>query len=138
MNDDLMVFEEPDVIDLAELVVTGRQAVDDLEGKLEEAKAQLETTESALIEAMKNSGLSSFRKDGRGFSYSERTFVSVPAERRSEQFEWLQEIGAGDMIKPTVHSGSFQSMINKDFLQQGLEVPGFVNVFKRDVLSVGE
>lgn len=126
-----------DVMVLADMVVYARKEEARTAEAAKKAKEQCENLETQLVEAMKTEGLSSFKKDGHPFSFSERTFVNVPAEFRDQQMDWLQEIGAGHLIKETVHAGSFQAMVVKDVIDKGQEVPEFVKVFKKDVLSVG-
>ena len=131
------VYITDDVMVLADMVIEARREEQRAADAAKRAKENCESLETQLIEAMKTEGLSSFKKDGHPFSFSERTFVNVPAEFRAQQFDWLQEIGAGHLIKETVHASSFQAMVVKDIIDKGLGVPDFVKVFKKDILSIG-
>ena len=53
--------------------------------------------------------------------------VSVPEEKRADQFIFLKEIGAAAVIKETVHHATFASLI-RERLENGEPIPEFVKI----------
>ncbi len=53
--------------------------------------------------------------------------VSVPEEHKAEQFVFLKQIGAGAVIKETVHHATFASLI-RERMQSGEEIPEYVKI----------
>lgn len=84
-----------------------------------------------LPEKMAEQGTQSIRLvSGRGVTLTNEVLVSVLAENREAQHEWLRDIGADSLITPTVNARSFQSFV-KERLEAMQEIPEFVKVCAR-------
>lgn len=49
-------------------------------------------------------------------------FASIPAPMRDQAYEWLDEHGHGDIIKPTVNASTLKALI-KSLIRKGTEIP---------------
>lgn len=74
-------------------------------------------------EAMENEGIEKISIAGIGTVYLQSDmYVSMVAERKEEAYKWLEDMGNGDLIKPTVNSSSLSALI-KGMVKDGVEVP---------------
>ena len=65
---------------------------------------------------------------------SPKVYISFTKDKEDMVFEWVKEIGNGDIIKETIHNGTLTS-ICKERLSQGEELPEFINVFYKPQIS---
>jgi hypothetical protein len=49
-------------------------------------------------------------------------YVSVKANKQQSAFEWLSDMGHGEIIKETVHAGALKALL-KNKLKEGEEIP---------------
>jgi hypothetical protein len=102
----------------------------------EEMISDLKRDREALIfivvpKKMEEEGITQLRlKGGRGLTLTSEVLVSVLAENREQQHEWLRDIGADSLIQPVVNASSFQSFI-RERLGEMQEVPEFVKLHPR-------
>jgi len=83
------------------------------EDRASEAKRIKEQAEAELVLRMGEQGLDTIKLLGYSFSRKETLRASVLKENQEQQFDWLQEIGHGDAIKPTVHPSTFSSIVKE-------------------------
>jgi hypothetical protein len=107
-----------------------------LELQLENAKASERNAEQALMEAMLEQGLDSFKALGVSITRGEDIRPSVLAEDRPKQMEWLREIGAGNLISETVNAQSFGALVRNDYIKENKPLPEFIKVYRAPKLLV--
>jgi hypothetical protein len=112
--------------------------IEALEARLKAAGQARANAEKAVIDKMLEQGLESFRALGKTVTRTERVHPSVLKDDRDKQMEWLQEIGMGALIQPTVNSNSFAGLIRKDFIEakKEAELPEFVKIYRELRLTI--
>jgi hypothetical protein len=120
------------VVALAEELDQLVRTITEKEAELSELKARKDLlTFVKLPEAMDEEGVQSLRlTSGRGVTRSEDVQVSVLAEDRERQQEWLRDMGAESLIQSTVNHQSFQSFV-KERIEAMQEIPEFVKLYCR-------
>jgi predicted nucleic acid-binding Zn-ribbon protein len=111
--------------ELLQAVLTVRQEIEKLEGRLAEVKEVKQNAESALIEYMDNRELKSFRSTALNCQVvrKETLYVSIDKEKKDEAFRWISEdCGRSDMIKPQIHNKTLSSFIG-EMLKKGEQIP---------------
>lgn len=116
-----------------QVVLKSRDEVDDLTAQLADAKRSKANAEADLVSKMAEMGLDSFKMSNLTISRSEEIYPRVNKADEVQQLEWLRTIGAGSIIRESVHSATFAAFIRKDF--KG-DLPEFVKVFKEWRLSI--
>jgi hypothetical protein len=79
---------------------------------------------------MEEEDLQGFKtEDGRSISRADRIFVTVRRENESQLFDWLDEIGRGDLVKTGVNANSLNSLIRKIIKgEEKKPLPEFLNM----------
>lgn len=116
-------------------LLEAREKARDAEDALKAANEVAKNAERSLVSAMAEQGCESFKALGFSIRSMAKQYVSVTAENRGQQMEWLQTIGAGDMIQPTVSASSFGALI-RERIRNGEEVPEWVRVFEDRVVGL--
>lgn len=96
--------DKASVARLAELQISLSEEVKNIEELLKEKKKELQRIEEQdLPEAMDRIGMAEFKlTDGTKISVGTFYNASIPAERKDEAFNWLDEHGHGSIIKTSV------------------------------------
>lgn len=118
----------------------------ELAAKVENQKALLAAAETDLLEAersliqiMKEGQINKFTFNETNFKASREKKISVLAENRGLQHDWLRETGHGDLIvprEPAVNDKTFGAFIKKEVLERGIPLPDFIKVYEYDKLTV--
>lgn len=124
--------------EMAQIVKDLQEKVDRIEELKKAADVDLLEAERSLIQLMKDCQIRSFNYAGDLFGYKKDTKVSVLAEDRPQQYEWLRETGRGDLIvaKEDVNANTFGALIRKEIIANGLQIPEFVKLFEYDKLTI--
>lgn len=96
--------DKASIASLAEKQLSLKTEIENLEELLKEKKKDLQRVEEHdLPEAMDRIGMSEFKlTDGTKISVGSFYNASIPAERKDEAFDWLDEHGHGSIIKAAV------------------------------------
>ena len=96
--------------------------------ELAEASEKRMVAEETLYASLENANFEMIRTDDGTFSRSDLFFANIAPGRKEEGYEWLKEIGYGDLIQLTVNAKTFASFI-RDLKQSDkmLELPDFIN-----------
>lgn len=123
--------------DLAAKVLESRRLVDEVTDLLRRTSAAKENIEATMIQRMQENGLTSVTSSGNSFTWSEKTRFSVLKENQDALFDYLREIGKGDMIKvePSVHAGTLSAYFSKEH-PANEPLPEFVKKNETVVLTV--
>ena len=87
--------------------------------------------------AFERVGVDSIKLAGRNFVVGVRFNASIPQEKRTEGFKWLEEHGLGSLIQPTVNAKSLSSALSSYIEEHAEEPPqeGF-SIHKQKYTSV--
>lgn len=94
-------------------------------GSIEKALSHLhEMAQKQYVpEALENEGIEKLTLAGVGTVYlQDDCYVSINSERKEEAYQWLDDEGNGDLIKPSINASSLSALIKKK-LKNGDEVP---------------
>ena len=96
--------------------------------ELAEASEKRMVAEETLYASLENANFEMIRTDDGTFSRSDLFFANIAPGRKEEGYEWLKEIGYGDLIQLTINAKTFASFI-RDLKQSDkmLELPDFIN-----------
>ena len=105
--------------------------------ELAEASEKRMVAEETLYASLENANFEMIRTDDGTFSRSDLFFANIAPGKKEEGYEWLKEIGYGDLIQLTVNAKTFASFI-RDLKQSDkmLELPDFINTGIRKRISV--
>jgi hypothetical protein len=98
---------------------------------LKQAQEEFEQEESRLIEFLEaNSAISTAKYEGIGYAQIQkpRLYASCRQEDMDRLFDFLKEQDREDLIKTTVMPQSLSSF-TKERIEEGLEVPEFINYY---------
>lgn len=92
--------------------VLARDAVDDLEEQLKEAKLHRDAKEAVLLSAMENAGVESFKDEEFGTLYqSDEYFASI--RDQDTLYDYLRSNDLSGIIKETVHPKTLSGVIKE-------------------------
>ena len=105
--------------------------------ELAEASEKRMVAEETLYASLENANFEMIRTDDGTFSRSDLFFANIAPGRKEEGYEWLKEIGYGDLIQLTINAKTFASFI-RDLKQSDkmLELPDFINTGIKKKISV--
>ena len=108
------------------------QKVKDLKKEWEDAKKDRDKAEETLVQTLENAGLSQARTDLGIFFFKFGFHASIEAAKKLEGFDWVRELGHGDIIKENIHAQTFSSFI-KEMMDEDedMELPEFVTTFTK-------
>ena len=113
-----------------------RKQKKELQEQIKDINASLENLELMLLTRMKEAGLQNFKTDkGLQAIIKKDLFVHVDKTKEGELFEWLQETGRGDVIKPTVHHQTLKAII-REALENAIPIPECVNIFEKERITL--
>ena len=116
--------ETPSVQDA---ITAYRWAVQDLEmieAEQKQASKRKSDAEKTLIAAMAEQCLESVKtEDGASLSINRLATVKVADGRQDDLLQWIREEGYGDVIKESVNHQTLGSIVRKDYLDAGKDVP---------------
>ena len=113
-----------DIKELARRMAVLREEYDALKQRSAEVYKEWDRIRKVdLPEAMEEAGLESARVEGVG-TLSMRTDAYVRAKegKQMDLQEWLESIGHGDLVKPTVNSSSLKALL-KELAAEGEDIP---------------
>ena len=127
-NINSMFTDEKNVSALIDEYINQRKEINQLESELKEKKIQLAIQETELISQMLENQIDSVKRaDGVNVNHREISYPRVLKADREKQIEWLEKIGHGSLIEPSVNSQTFAAFIRKEW--DG-EIPDFVKIDK--------
>jgi hypothetical protein len=125
--------------ELLAAVLKARQKVAEIDASLSEAKSEKEKAEITLVEYMDNRDLKSFKSSTFNCTVirKETLYASIDKDKKDEALRWIEEdMGRGDMIKPTIHNKTLTSFIS-DLLKKGEKFPQeLFNYFFKPELAI--
>lgn len=110
------------VFSLADKLLALREEKDRLSELTKENNAEIERVEREMIEQMRVNELQNFKRNGKLFYQTAKTWASPQVEKKELVYAWLKENGYADLVKETVHAQTFSSFVNERIEEDG-EVP---------------
>ncbi len=117
--------------DLLNRFKCAKERRDQMKEALKQAQEEFEQEESRLIEFLEaNSAISTAKYEGIGYAQIQkpRLYASCRQEDMDRLFDFLKEQDREDLIKTTVMPQSLSSF-TKERIEEGLEVPEFINYY---------
>ncbi len=101
-----------------------RRQIDEAEERLKPLKRRKEWLERTHIPtAFDDQGVTVLKVDGLGrFSLRGDAFVSIKRGMKPKVFEWLDDMGKGDLIKKEVNPSTLKAL-TKAMIKEGEEIP---------------
>jgi len=106
-----------------------------LSQKLDEIKKERMELEEELYITFENEDCSLIRFHGTTFYPYIDMYASIAENDREEGYGWLEEMGAGGLIKPSLNSKKFSSWI-KELQKQEEHIPKFVKIFTKKKIGM--
>lgn len=98
-----------EIAKLVDMFQAAKDAVDQLEAELREAKHDRDAIKEELINAMLEEETDSIGRNGRKYSLQAKTKYSKAAGMEAELFGLLREQGLGDIIQETVNANTLSA-----------------------------
>lgn len=96
---------------------------DEIEAKMKELNASIETAKAELVDAMLEEEVTSVTVDGYSYTVTPKTRYSKKAGADDELFEMLRDHGLGDLIKETVNAMTLQGAMSEEAKNNDGELP---------------
>ncbi len=136
-------YEKYDKMTPVELVTAMyelRQVKDAQEASLKEINAEFDFLRGIKIPSkFEDEGISLIRVEGVGrCNLTGDLQATIPADRKTEAYQWLRDTGRSDLIQETVNASTLKAAI-KSMIQSNQEVPSFIRVhtFTRASITKG-
>lgn len=111
-----------------------------LEDELKALNTELEETEYELAQMMINEELPSFNRAGTTFYISTRIYASPLADKKTELFKRLKQLGYGDLIYETINHNTFSAFVKEQMAENDDQLPewldGLVNVHEKTTIGM--
>ena len=118
---------------MVERLRSAKEKRDSLRLSLTEAQKELDLAEAELLEHLENHDkerTAKYEDLGYVSRVKPKVYASYQKEQEQEVFRYLCSIGRDDIIKPTVHGSSLSALV-REFLEEGKEVPRFINYYMK-------
>lgn len=111
----------------------------ELETRLKEVNATIDSVDFELATMMMDSETQNFTVAGTMFCLTNKVRASAVADRKEELYEALRNEGYGDLVYETVNANSLSAFV-KEQMEEHDDVPewlnGLVNVFEKTTVGV--
>ena len=128
-----------DMHDLAIKLKSLRDEKAELETRLKEINAEIDTVDFDLATMMTDTETQNFTIAGTMFCLTNKVRASAVADRKEELYEALRSEGYGDLVYETVNANSLSAFV-KEQMEEHDDVPewlkGLVNVFEKTTVGV--
>lgn len=128
------------IFELADRLKELKEKKKALEDELKALNAELEATEYELAQMMINEELPSFSRAGTTFYVSTKVYASPLADKKTELFERLKQLGYGDLIYETVNNNTFSAFVKEQMAENDDQLPewlnGLVSVYEKTSIGM--
>ncbi len=131
-------MNKDDERDLLNRFKCAKERRDEVKEALRVAQEEFEQEESRLIEFLEaNSAISTAKYEGIGYAQIQkpRLYASCRQEDMDTLFDFLKTQDREDLIKTTVMPQSLSSF-TKECIEEGLEVPAFINYYLKPTIRL--
>ena len=102
-------MENTQIFELADALKSAKEQKKDLESQVKDVNARIDELDKALSDAMAESELEKFTRNGSTFYLNSRLYASPKAGMKEELFAALTAYGYGDLITQTVNANTLAS-----------------------------
>lgn len=134
---DLEILNEGE-FELVKKYVEAKKNKTQLAAQLEEAKSAEAKLEEKIVDYLLKHDTEStkcYEGLGRVMMDGRKIYASISEDNKEAAFKAIQEMGRGEIIKPTIHPATLNSFIT-ELVDTGKEVPKVINYFNKPKLSV--
>ena len=132
-------MENTKIFEMADRLKTLQEQKKDLEAKVKALGAEITDIDLQLSDAMTETELDRFSRNGSTFYLKSRLFASPAAGRKDEMMQALKENGYGSLVTETVNANTLASFIKEQREITGEEIPEWLGdtVSTYEKVSVG-
>ena len=105
-------MDNKQIFELADELKSAKDLKKDLEAQVKDVNARIDELDKALSDAMAESELEKFTRNGSTFYLNSRLYASPRAEMKEAMFEALINHGYGDLITQTVNADWLAEVVN--------------------------
>jgi len=123
-----------EIFEMADRLKDARDRKSELKEQLKAAEAEISELDLALSDAMAESEVERFSRNGSTFYLNSRLFASPASGRKDELMQSLKDNGYGSLVVETVNANTLSSFVKEQKAENNDEVPSWLS----DVISVFE
>ena len=127
-------MESLQIFELADKLKAAKEQKKDLESQVKTLGSEIEELDKELSDAMAESELDKFSRNGSTFYLSSRLYASPAGGRKDEMILALKENGYGDIVTETVNANTLASFCKEQMTENNDELPSWMT----DVVSTYE
>ena len=132
-------MENKQIFDLADKLKALKDEKKDLASRTKEVNAEIEKTDLTLSDAMAESEVEKFTRNGSTFYLNTRLYASPIAGKKEELFAALKEKGYGSIVTETVNVNTLASFVKEQMAENNDEIPAWLTekISTYEKVSVG-
>ncbi len=132
-------MENKQIFDLADKLKALKDEKKDLDSRTKEVNAEIEKTDLTLSDAMAESEVEKFTRNGSTFYLNTRLYASPIAGKKEELFAALKENGYGSIVTETVNVNTLASFVKEQMAENNDEIPAWLTekISTYEKVSVG-
>ncbi len=132
-------MENKQIFDLADKLKALKDEKKDLDSRTKEVNAEIEKTDLTLSDAMAESEVEKFTRNGSTFYLNTRLYASPIAGKKEELFAALKEKGYGSIVTETVNVNTLASFVKEQMAENNDEIPAWLTekISTYEKVSVG-
>lgn len=117
-------MEELSTLDLIRMMDQIRDEKESLEAQLKEVNGRYDELRLRVIpQRFEQEGIESLTVEGVGrCNLTADAYVSIPAERKPDAYQFFSDIGKEDIITKTINASTLKAVV-KEMVRQGVEFP---------------
>ena len=132
-------MEQKQIFELAYKLKTAKDRKKELEAQVKELNVEIDSLDTALSDAMAESEVDKFSRNGSTFYLNSRLFASPQAGRKDALMQALKDNGYGSIVVESVNANTLASFCREQRAANEDELPDWlkdvVNVY--DKITVG-
>ena len=132
-------MENKQIFDLADKLKALKDEKKDLDSRTKEVNAEIEKTDLTLSDAMAESEVEKFTRNGSTFYLNTRLYASPIAGKKEELFAALKEKGYGSIVTETVNVNTLARFVKEQMAENNDEIPAWLTekISTYEKVSVG-
>lgn len=132
-------MDNKQLFEMADRLKSLKDEKKDLDARSKELGAEIEELDLALSDAMAESEVERFSRNGSTFYLNSRLYANPAPGQKDALFTALKENGYGDIVTETVNANTLASFVKEQMVENEGEVPAWLaeNVHTFEKVSVG-
>ena len=120
-------MDNAQIFELADQLKAAKDQKKELDAQVKDLGAEIERLDLALSDAMAESELDRFSRNGSTFYLNTRLFASPVAGKKEELFQALKDNGFGSIVTETVNANTLSSFVKEQMAENDDEVPEWLS-----------